>query len=60
MNVQRAKEIASSPDVKEVKYNGERVYIQDVDEQNETARIYVLEQPENMQEVQVDNLTEEN
>ncbi|MDQ0256965.1 small acid-soluble spore protein H (minor) [Evansella vedderi] len=59
MNVQRAKEIAQSPDMKDVKYNGQRVYIQHVDDQNATARVYPLEDPQNEQEVQVDNLIEE-
>ncbi|MDG5790076.1 small acid-soluble spore protein H [Evansella sp. AB-P1] len=58
MNIQRAKEISQSPDMKDVVCNGQRVYIQHVDEQNETARIYPLEQPEQEQEVNVDSLTE--
>ncbi|MCD8509892.1 MAG: small acid-soluble spore protein H [Bacillus sp. (in: Bacteria)] len=59
MNVQRAQEIANSPDMKDVKYNGQRVYIQNVDPQNETARIYPLEQPDQEQEVNVSNLMEQ-
>ncbi|HEX7057580.1 MAG TPA: small acid-soluble spore protein H [Bacilli bacterium] len=58
MNVQRAKEIAASPDMKHVTYNGEAIYIQHVDEQNETARIYSLNDRQHEQVVSVDSLQE--
>lgn len=58
MNKQRAQEIAASPVMANVTYNGEQIYIQNVDENNETARIYPLNQPNNEQEVPVSSLTE--
>ena len=42
----------------DVTYNGRPIYIQRVDEQNETARIFPLGQPENEQEVPLANLKE--
>ena len=46
MNVQRAQEIATSGDMKKVTYNGTQIYIQQVDESKETARIYALDEPQ--------------
>lgn len=59
MNSKRAKEIAASPVMANVTYNGTPIYIQQVNEENETARIYPLDQPENEQEVSLDRLKEE-
>jgi small acid-soluble spore protein H (minor) len=58
MNTQRANEIAASPVMANVSYDGVPVYIQQVDENNETARIYPLDQPENEQEVPLNSLVE--
>lgn len=58
MNKQRAIEIAKSPDLKNVTHNGKRVYIQHVDEQSNTARIYSLDDPGHEFEVQVESLEE--
>ncbi|QNK57649.1 small acid-soluble spore protein H [Paenibacillus sp. PAMC21692] len=58
MNIQRAQEIADSPIMEHVVYNGVRIYIQHVDEQNETARIYPLDRPEQEMEVPVRTLSE--
>jgi len=58
VNKQRAQEIASSPIMANVIYNGTPVYIQNVDENRETARIYPLDQPEKEQEVSVNELIE--
>lgn len=58
MNIQRAKEIAASPVMANVTYEGTPVYIQQVDEQNEKARIYPLDQPEHEQTVPLSELTE--
>ncbi|PGZ95448.1 small acid-soluble spore protein H [Bacillus pseudomycoides] len=58
MNKQRAQEIAASPVMANVTYNGVQIYIQNVDENNETARVYPLNQPSNEQEVPVSSLTE--
>lgn len=59
MNAQRAKEIAASPVMANVTYNGTPIYIQHVNEADETARIYPLNEPENEQEVSLDSLREE-
>ncbi|MCZ8517775.1 small acid-soluble spore protein H [Paenibacillus filicis] len=58
MNGQRATEIAASPIMANVTYNGIPIYIQNVDEKNETARIYPLHEPENEQEVPLYSLEE--
>ncbi|MDF2836823.1 MAG: small acid-soluble spore protein H-type [Paenibacillus sp.] len=58
MNIQRAQEIAASPVMENVEYDGVRVYIQHVDEQNETARIYPLDRPEEEMDVPVRSLSE--
>ena len=59
MNVQRAQEIAASGDMKKVTYNGTQIYIQQVDESKETARIYALDEPQNEQEVPLSSLLEQ-
>jgi small acid-soluble spore protein H (minor) len=59
MNIQRAKEICNSPVMANVTYNGAPIYIQHVDEMNETARIYPFNQPENEQEVSLNSLNED-
>ncbi|ALC83514.1 MULTISPECIES: small acid-soluble spore protein H [Bacillus] len=58
MNSQRAQEISESPVMANVTYNGIPIYIQHVDESNETARIYPLDNPENEQEVSLRSLKE--
>ena len=58
MNKQRAMEIAASPVMANVTCNGVPIYIQHVDEDNETARIYPLNQPENEQNVPLGSLIE--
>lgn len=58
MNRQRAEEIVRSGDLKHVTYNGERIYIQQVNEHTETARIYPLDDPQNEMEVPLSQLLE--
>ena len=58
MNKQRAKEIAASPVMANVTCEGAPIYIQQVDETNETARVYPLNQPENEQTVSLNSLIE--
>ncbi|WP_108669157.1 small acid-soluble spore protein H [Peribacillus acanthi] len=58
MNKQRAQQIAASPVMSHVTYNEIPVYIQNIDEKNETARIYPLDQPNNEQDVPLSNLVE--
>ncbi|ASA96126.1 MULTISPECIES: H-type small acid-soluble spore protein [Anoxybacillus] len=56
MNVTRAQQIAQSPDMKNVTYNGKSVYIEHVDA--ETATIHFLDNSENQQRVPVSQLAE--
>ncbi|MBP1964178.1 H-type small acid-soluble spore protein [Paenibacillus aceris] len=58
MNKLRASQIAASPVMANVSCNGVAVYIQNVDEANETARIYPLDQPDQEQEVPLNSLVE--
>jgi len=58
MNKQRAIEISNSPVMANVTLDGIPVYIQHVDEQLETARIYPLDEPDNEQEVSLNSLVE--
>src|SRR5699024_7160231 len=58
MNSQRAVEISESPDMKYVTYNGEQVYIQNVDEKSNTARIFPLGNPQNEFDVDINSLRE--
>lgn len=59
MNVQRAQEIAASPIMADVIYNDVSIYIQHVDENNGTARIYSLNEPENELDVSLEKLIEQ-
>jgi small acid-soluble spore protein H (minor) len=59
MNIQRAKEIVESPDMKKVTYNGVPIYIQHVNEETGTARIYPLDEPQQEHEVLLNNLKED-
>lgn len=58
MNAQRAQEISESPVIANVLYNGEKVYIQHVDTDKGTARIYPLDDPQKEQDVPLSNLME--
>lgn len=59
MNIQRAKEIAAAPEMVLVSYMGVPVVIQQVQEENATAKVYPLELPDEQQTVPVEALTEE-
>lgn len=59
MNGKRAREISESAVMGNVMYNNTPIYIQHVDEQNGTARIFPIDQPENEQEVSLNELREE-
>ncbi|MFC7061614.1 small acid-soluble spore protein H [Halobacillus seohaensis] len=58
MNAQRAQEIASSQMMANVSYNGEGIYIEHVDQQNGTATIHSLNEPNKKQSVSVTGLQE--
>ena len=58
MEPQRAKEILESPDTINVMHDGVKVYIQNLNEETEIARIYPLDNPEYVQDVPVGELDE--
>ncbi|WP_085506436.1 small acid-soluble spore protein H [Thalassobacillus devorans] len=58
MQAHRAKEITEAPNMINVTYNGTPIYIQHVDEKNETARIYPLDNPQEEMEVALRGLEE--
>jgi small acid-soluble spore protein H (minor) len=59
MNKQRAKDIVSSPVMINVTYNDMPIYIEYVNENNNTAKIHFLNQPDDKQEVSLNNLVEQ-
>ncbi|MDG5790067.1 H-type small acid-soluble spore protein [Evansella sp. AB-P1] len=59
MDSQRAQEIVDSPTMINVSYHGVPVYIQEVNTNKETARIFPLDEMENEQEVDINGLIEE-
>ncbi len=59
MDIQRAREIATSSVMANVTYNGTRVYIESVNENSGTAFIHPLHQPEKRQEVPLKSLIEQ-
>lgn len=58
MDNRRAKDIASSPIMANVTYNGMPIYIESVDDNRGTANIHPLNQPNNKQEVSLTSLNE--
>jgi small acid-soluble spore protein H (minor) len=59
MDAQRAQEISSSSAMANVTYNGKSIYIEHVDQQNGTATIHPLDEPNNKQSVSVSSLEEQ-
>lgn len=58
MDKRRAKEIASSPVMANVTCNGEQIYIENVNANNNTANIHPLNKPADKQEVSLSSLKE--
>ncbi|MBB5174723.1 H-type small acid-soluble spore protein [Texcoconibacillus texcoconensis] len=58
MNTQRAQEIINAPVMINVEYHGIPVYIQDVNEDDETVTIFPLDEMDNTQEVDLTGLVE--
>ncbi|WP_188208102.1 H-type small acid-soluble spore protein [Alkalibacillus aidingensis] len=59
MESQRAQQIYEAPVLINVSYQGQPVFIQDVDLENNTATVSPLTDVEERQQVQVDDLVEE-
>lgn len=58
MDKKRANEIASSTEMINVNYNGKPIYIEDINPTKDSASIHFLNQPENSQEVSLNQLVE--
>ena len=58
MDKDRALEIASSPVMANVTYHGSPIYIDSVNDNNETANIHFLNKQKNLQEISLTNLQE--
>lgn len=58
MDKRRAQDIASSPVMVNVTYNGTPIYIENVNEDSETASIHYLNKRDNRKEVPLANLIE--
>lgn len=59
MDIQRAQDIVASPEMINVTFNGVPIYIQNINEQNSTARVYPLDEPNKEQDIPLDQLKEE-
>ncbi|SDI04095.1 small acid-soluble spore protein H [Alteribacillus bidgolensis] len=59
MDAQRAQEISSSPDMANVVFNGESVYIEHVDQQVGIATIHPMNDPNKKQSVSITSLEEQ-
>lgn len=59
MDQTRAKDITSSLEMVDVTYHGEKIYIQTIDLEKNTARVHPLEESELVQEVLIDELLEQ-
>ncbi|MRH44527.1 small acid-soluble spore protein H [Aquibacillus halophilus] len=59
MDAKRAQEIASSPAMANVTYNGGKMYIEHVDQETGNATVHPLDNPEMKQSISVNNLMEE-
>ncbi len=58
MEAQRAQEIMNSPKMVTVTHNGTSVYIEHVDQQQGTATVHPLDNPDEKQNVSVSSLQE--
>ncbi|WP_027964959.1 H-type small acid-soluble spore protein [Halalkalibacillus halophilus] len=59
MDLMRAKHISEDPDIKNVLYNGEYVYINEVNDETQKALVHYIKHSEETFEVDVTELTEE-
>lgn len=59
MKIERASKIATLPDMVNVTYNGSPVYIEKVNEINNTAYVHLLSKPEDQIKVLIANLKEQ-
>ncbi|MBK1811914.1 H-type small acid-soluble spore protein [Clostridium sp. YIM B02505] len=59
MDRRRAEEILSSPDIINVTYKGEQIYIERIDDTKEIAYIHPLNQPTGSEQVPLGSLQEQ-
>ncbi|MGO4888389.1 H-type small acid-soluble spore protein [Anaerobacillus sp. MEB173] len=59
MDIMRAQQIIESPEEIIVRYNGTPVWIQNVDDKSETARVYTREKPDDEMTVPIHELVEQ-
>ncbi|MGM8216695.1 H-type small acid-soluble spore protein [Bacillaceae bacterium W0354] len=60
MDIEQAKQIIDTPFMIQVKYHGIPVYIQEINEEEETAIVFPLDDMEHVQEVDLEGLYEDN
>lgn len=58
MEIQRAKEIISSPVMKDVTYDGTKIYMESLDDTNQTCTIHYLNKPMHQLNVPLSSLKE--
>lgn len=58
MDKSRAMEIKEAANLINVTFNGDPIYIQDIDEQSGMAQVYSLENPEDQRKVSINDLQE--
>jgi small acid-soluble spore protein H (minor) len=58
MDKSRAREIAASPEMMNVSYDGRPIYIEDINPTKDAASIHFLDQPGNSREVPLTQLVE--
>ncbi|WP_078551496.1 small acid-soluble spore protein H [Bacillus alkalicellulosilyticus] len=59
MDAQRAQELSESPKMANVTYNGQRIFIEHVDETQGQATIHPIDDPTQKLSVSVNELTEQ-
>ncbi|WP_138419083.1 H-type small acid-soluble spore protein [Aquibacillus sediminis] len=59
MDPQRAREIVDFPIMVNVTYDGQPIYIQHIDEYNQTATVFPIDQPHNEVNVSLEQLDED-
>lgn len=59
MDAKRAREIAASPVMADVIFDGAPIYIENVLDDNMTAMVHTLDKPSNRRKVSISNLIEQ-
>lgn len=58
MNIQRAREIVSSPNMVNVTYNGSEIYMERINDSDNTCTIHYLDNPKRKTDVNLTSLIE--